>query len=75
MFAEAGGLLAYGPDFHELYRRAAAYAARILKGTGVGDLPMQRPEKFLLVINLKTAGALALTVPPSLLNRSDHVIE
>lgn len=75
LFAEAGGLLAYGPDFHELYRRAATYAARILKGTGVGDLPMQRPEKFLLVINLKTARALALTVPPTLLHRSDQVIE
>ena len=75
LFAEAGGLLAYGPDFHELYRRTAAYVARILKGAGPGDLPMQRPEKFLLVINLKTARTLGVTLPPSFVRRSDHVIE
>lgn len=75
LFAEAGGLLAYGPDFNELYRRAGTYVARILKGTGAGDLPIQRPEKFLLVINLRAARALALTVPPELLNRCDQVIE
>lgn len=75
LFAEAGGLLAYGPDFDELYRRAATYAARILKGTGVSDLPMQRPEKFLLVANLKIARMLGLTLPSSLLHRCDHVLE
>jgi len=75
LFAEAGGLMAYGPDFHELYRRTGAYVARILKGSAPGDLPMQRPEKFLLVINLRTARALGVTLPPSFLRRSDHVIE
>jgi putative tryptophan/tyrosine transport system substrate-binding protein len=74
-FAEAGGLVAYGPDFNELYKRAADYVSRILKGTRPGDLPIQRPEKFRLVVNLRTAQALGLTIPPSLLARADHVIE
>jgi putative ABC transport system substrate-binding protein len=74
-FAEAGGLVAYGPDFNELYRRAADYVSRILKGTRPGELPIQRPEKFRLVINLQTAKSLGLTIPPSLLLRADQVIE
>jgi putative tryptophan/tyrosine transport system substrate-binding protein len=74
-YAEAGGLLAYGPDLPELFHRAGGYVDRILKGANVGELPIQRPEKFLLVVNLKTARALKLTLPTGLVQRSDRVIE
>jgi putative ABC transport system substrate-binding protein len=71
----AGTLLSYGNDGHELFTRAADYVDRILRGARAGDLPVQAPTKFELIINLKTAMALGLTVPPSLLLRADEVIE
>jgi ABC-type uncharacterized transport system substrate-binding protein len=74
-FATEGGLVAYGIELSDLYKRAASYADRILKGEKVGDLPIQAPNKFELVINLKTAATLGLTVPPTLLARADEVIE
>jgi putative tryptophan/tyrosine transport system substrate-binding protein len=75
LFAESGGLLAYGPDMFALGYRAATYVDKILKGAKPADLPVEQPTRFELVINLKTAKALGLTIPPSVLQRADEVIQ
>jgi putative ABC transport system substrate-binding protein len=74
-FAKDGGLLSYGADFVDIWRRAATYVDRILRGEKPGDLPVQFPTKFEMVVNRKTATALGLAIPPSIMLRADEVIE
>jgi putative tryptophan/tyrosine transport system substrate-binding protein len=74
-YAEAGGLMAYGVDLHESFRRAATYVDKILKGARPADLPVEQPTKFELVVNLKTAKALGSALPASLLSQADELID
>jgi putative tryptophan/tyrosine transport system substrate-binding protein len=74
-YVELGGLISYGPNYPQMVARAADYVDRIAKGARPGDLPIEQPGTFELVVNLKTAKALAITIPQSILLRADHVIE
>ena len=75
LFTDAGGLMSYGGSLHESYRRAAAHVDRILKGAKPGELAIEQPTRFELVVNLRAAAAIGLTIPRSLMLRADHVIE
>jgi putative ABC transport system substrate-binding protein len=74
-FVEAGGLMTYGPNFSDLYRRSAVFVDKILKGSNPADLPVEQPTKFELIINLKAAKQIGLTIPPNVLSRADKVIK